>query len=111
MTPVIVDAIRTPIARIDGELRDLSAQALAATLIGAAVERSGLDPARIDEVILASATEPQGNLARRAVLDAGLPADVPATTIVSSSSAVRSSDHSWPVATCSARSMGFVTRS
>ena len=81
MTPVIVDAIRTPIARIDGALRDLAAQALAATLIGAAVERSGLDPARIDEVILASATEPQGNLARRAVLDAGLPADVPATTI------------------------------
>ncbi|MEZ5079544.1 MAG: thiolase family protein [Thermoleophilia bacterium] len=81
MTAVIVDAVRTPVARIDGDLRELTAQALAAALIGAAVERSGLDPARIDEVIMASATEPQGNLARRAVLDAGLPAGVPATTI------------------------------
>ena len=76
---VICEPIRTPVGRYGGVLRDLSVQALAATVIRALLERTALDPERVDEVILGQGY-PNGDapsLGRVAALDAGLPVGVP----------------------------------
>ncbi|MFG1923393.1 thiolase family protein [Cryptosporangium sp. NPDC048952] len=70
---VIVSAVRTPIGRsFKGTLRDTSAEALATAVVRAAVERSGLDPADIDDVILAEELAGGGDIARYAAVAAGL---------------------------------------
>ncbi len=77
---IIIDARRTPFGRLDGDLAGLDAGALAAAVI--APLRSQLpDDAHIDDVIVANATGPGGNLARRAALDAGCDVRVPGLTI------------------------------
>ncbi|GGI04139.1 acetyl-CoA C-acetyltransferase [Egicoccus halophilus] len=76
---VICEPLRTPVGRFGGALRDVSAPQLAATVIRALVERTGLDPERIDDVILGNGY-PSGEapaIGRVAALDAGLPVDVP----------------------------------
>ncbi|MGD9696666.1 MAG: thiolase family protein [Thermoleophilia bacterium] len=78
---IVVAARRTPIARLDGELAPLPAEALAATVLAALVRQTGLAADRVDDVILATAAGPGGNLARRAALDAGLAPSVPGLTI------------------------------
>ena len=76
---VICAPLRTPVGRFGGVLRDVPASQLAAAVIRALVERTGLDPARIDDVILGNGN-PSGEapaIGRVAALDAGLPVEVP----------------------------------
>ncbi len=80
----IVDAVRTAGGRRNGKLSGWHPVDLAAALIDALVQRSGVDPQRIDDVILGcvgQAGEQSGNIARNAVLASMLPESVPATTI------------------------------
>ena len=80
---VIVDAIRTPIGAFGGALAAVPASELGARLIAALLERSGLQPEQIDEVILGQVlTAGVGqNPARQAAINGGLPHTVPAMTI------------------------------
>ena len=81
---VILDAIRTPIGRYAGALRNVRPDDLAAHVVQAIVRRGGLDPATIEDVILGCANqagEDNRNIARMAVLLAGLPPDVPGQTV------------------------------
>jgi acetyl-CoA C-acetyltransferase len=76
---VICSTLRTPVGRYGGMFRDVSATTLAATVIKAVIERTGLDPERVDDVILGQCY-PSGEapaIGRVAALDAGLPVDVP----------------------------------
>ena len=78
---VLVDAVRTPIGRAGekGVFRNVRADAMATAVVKALVERSGVPPADIEDVILGCATqaEQQGlNIARNVVLLAGLPEEV-----------------------------------
>lgn len=77
----VIMGLRTPIARLDGELARLDAQALASVVVRALAERLGDAAAEVCDVILATAAGPGGNLARRVVLEAGLPVTVPGLTI------------------------------
>src|SRR5215510_4652541 len=83
-TPVITHALRTPIGRYGGALAGVRPDDLAATVIRALVERSAIDPHLIDDVILGCANqagEDNRNVARMAVLLAGLPVAVPGQTV------------------------------
>ena len=80
----IIEALRTPIGRRDGALRSVRPDDLAALVVRAAVERSGIDPASIDDVIFGNANgagEENRNVARMAVLLAGLPVEVAGQTV------------------------------
>ena len=80
----IIDAARTPVGRRRGALAAAHPVDLAAHVIGALVERNGVDPASVDDVILGCLDNigPQaGDIARTAALAAGLPATVPGVTI------------------------------
>ena len=80
----IVAAVRTPIGRRDGALRGVRPDDLAALVVGEVVERSGIDPASIDDVVLGNANgagEDNRNVARMAALLAGLPVEVAGQTI------------------------------
>jgi acetyl-CoA acetyltransferase family protein len=81
----IVDAVRTPIGRHGGALAGIRPDDLAAHVLGALVgRRPGLDPADIDDVWFGDANgagEDNRNVARMALLLAGLPADVPGATV------------------------------
>lgn len=81
----IVDAIRTPIGSFGGSLSPVRADDLAAHALSALVQRhAGLDPAAIDDVILGCANqagEDNRNVARMALLLAGLPVTVPGETV------------------------------
>jgi acetyl-CoA acyltransferase len=85
MSAYILDAIRTPIGRYGGALSSLRTDDLAALPIAALRARNpGIDWAQIDDVILGAANqagEDNRNVARMAALLAGLPVDVPGTTI------------------------------
>jgi acetyl-CoA acyltransferase len=81
---VIVDAVRTPLGRRNGRLRDWHPVDLAAEVLRALAARNDLDPATIDDVILGcfSQTGEQAlNVARSAALAAGFPESVPGTTV------------------------------
>lgn len=83
---VIVEAVRTPIGRgkPNGALHDVHPVDLLAHSLRAVVERSGIDPALIDDVIGGIVTqvgEQGSNMTRRAALAAGYPESVPATTV------------------------------
>jgi 3-oxoadipyl-CoA thiolase len=81
---VIIDAIRTPIGALGGALSAVRPDDMAALIIRSLVERSALNPALIDEVYLGCANqagEDNRNIARMAVLLAGLPVEVPAVTV------------------------------
>jgi acetyl-CoA C-acetyltransferase len=75
----IVAPLRTPVGRFGGALRTVPAEDLAATIIKAVVERSGVDPARIEDVALAQsyANSEAPCIGRWAALHAGLPIEVP----------------------------------
>jgi 3-oxoadipyl-CoA thiolase len=85
MTDVaIYSAVRTPVGRAGGALADVRPDDLAAIAVKAAVERAGIDPAALDDVILGCANgagEDNRNVARMAGLLAGLPVEVPGQTI------------------------------
>ncbi|HEV8400528.1 MAG TPA: acetyl-CoA C-acyltransferase [Gemmatimonadales bacterium] len=77
-------ALRTPVGKHGGSLAGVRADDLAAVPIKAVVERSGVDPTSIDDVILGctnQAGEDNRNVARMALLLAGLPVEVPGQTV------------------------------
>jgi 3-oxoadipyl-CoA thiolase len=97
---VVLSAVRTPIGRYGGALSDVRPDDLAATAIAAAVERAGVDPSSIDDVYFGCANqagEDNRNVARMAVLLAGLPDSVAGVTLnrlcASGLSAVVSASH------------------
>jgi len=80
----LVGGVRTPFGRYRGALADSRPDDLAALVLGAAVERAGVAPEAVDEVIFGAANqagEDNRNVARMAVLLAGMPADIPGYTI------------------------------
>jgi 3-oxoadipyl-CoA thiolase len=81
---VIVDAVRTPVGRYGGALKDVRPDDLAAICIAEIVKRNRLDPAKIEDVIMGctnQAGEDNRNVARMALLLAGLPIEVGGQTI------------------------------
>jgi 3-oxoadipyl-CoA thiolase len=80
---VIVDAVRTPIGRHGGVLKDVRPDDMAALVIGEVVKRAGVDPAMVEEVYMGCANqagEDNRNVARMAMLLAGFPTSVAAVT-------------------------------
>jgi len=81
---VIVDAVRTPIGKRGGALKDIRPDDLAAYVLRSITERTGIKPALVDDVILGcvTQTDEQGtNIARIAALLAGFPDTVPGTSV------------------------------
>ena len=81
---VILSGVRTPIGRRGGALADVRPDDLAATVIAEAVARAGVDPAEIEDVYFGAANqagEDNRNVARMAVLLAGLPETVAGVTV------------------------------
>ena len=82
--PVIVDAVRTPIGALGGALASVRPDDLAAHILRAVVERSQLDPTLVEEVYFGCANqagEDNRNVARMALLLAGLPVEVAGVTV------------------------------
>src|SRR5436309_15299206 len=81
--PVIISAVRTPNGKFQGALKTMSATQLGAIVVKAAVERAGLAPEQVDEVILGNVVSAGlgQNPARQAALRGGLLPDVAAMTI------------------------------
>ncbi|ANY24875.1 acetyl-CoA C-acetyltransferase [Gordonia terrae] len=80
----IVDAVRTPVGKRNGSLAKTHPADLGAHIISALVERTGIDPAAVDDVVfgcLDTIGGQAGNVARTAWLAAGLPLEVPGTTV------------------------------
>jgi acetyl-CoA C-acetyltransferase len=79
----IVSPLRTGVGAFGGTLRPLPANVLAAAILKALVQRSGIDPARIDDVVMAQsyANSEAPCLGRYAALEAGLPVSVPGMTL------------------------------
>ncbi|MBV8155763.1 MAG: acetyl-CoA C-acyltransferase [Candidatus Eremiobacteraeota bacterium] len=80
----VIDAVRTPIGRYGGALSLVRPDDLAATVVRAIVERTGIAPEEIDDVHFGAANqsgEDNRNVARMAVLLAGLPVEVPGATV------------------------------
>jgi acetyl-CoA acyltransferase len=80
----IIDAIRTPIGNFGGTLKEVRTDDLGAITIRELVKRTGIDPSKIDDVILGCANqagEDNRNVARMSLLLAGLPFTVPGETV------------------------------
>ncbi|MEA3033313.1 MAG: hypothetical protein QOH86_1329 [Sphingomonadales bacterium] len=80
----IVEAVRTPVGRYGGALASVRPDDLAAAVIRAVVDRSGVDPGLIEDVILGCANqagEDNRNVARMALLLAGLPVEIAGLTV------------------------------
>ncbi len=83
-TAVIVDAVRTPLGRRNGKLKDWHPVDLAAETLKALQQRTGIDPGLVDDVVMGCVMqvgEQAVNVGRNAVLAAGWPEHVPGTTI------------------------------
>ncbi|HLN76335.1 MAG TPA: steroid 3-ketoacyl-CoA thiolase [Nocardioidaceae bacterium] len=94
--PVIVEAVRTPMGKRRGWLSGLHAAELLGAAQKALVDRAGIDPALIEQVIggcVTQAGEQSGDVARRAWLHAGLPQSTAATTIDAQCSSAQQSAH------------------
>ncbi|MER5671067.1 thiolase family protein [Pseudonocardia alni] len=81
---VIVEAVRTPVGKRNGALSGLHPADLSAQVLRALVDRSGIDPARVDDVVWGCVNqvgEQTFDIGRTAVLSAGWPESVPATTV------------------------------
>ena len=82
MDAVIVEVARTPVGKFRQALASFEAPVLGSMAMKKVVEKSGIDPVKIDEVIFANLFDYNwGNLARIAVLEAGFPISVPAISI------------------------------
>jgi acetyl-CoA acyltransferase len=80
----IIDSVRTPVGRRNGALAGVRADELAAIPLAELVERTGVDPNAIEDVVMGCVTqvhEQSLNVARNAALIAGLPVDVTGTTV------------------------------
>ncbi len=96
----VIDAVRTPIGRINGRLASVRPDDLAAAALRAVVRRSGVAPEAVDDVYFGAANqsgEDNRNVARMAVLLAQLPVEVPGVTLnrlcASSLTAINSAAH------------------
>lgn len=79
---VIIRAVRTPIAKFKGDFANISVPDLAAIPLKAIIEKTGLDPAQVDEVVLGNLfASDWGNVARAALLAAGFPLSTPGITL------------------------------
>ncbi|MBC6936722.1 MAG: thiolase family protein [Chloroflexi bacterium] len=81
---VIIEAVRTPLGRRGGWLRDTHPVRLGSSVLCEVLARANVDAARLDHVIMGCVSqvgEQTFNLARSVVLDAGLPIEIPATTV------------------------------
>ncbi|MFG3293845.1 thiolase family protein [Streptomyces sp. NPDC048179] len=81
---VIVEAVRTPVGKRDGGLSGVHAADLSAVVLNALAERTGLDPALVDDVVwgcVSQVGDQSSNIGRYAVLAAGWPETVPGTTV------------------------------
>jgi acetyl-CoA acyltransferase len=81
---VIVDAVRTPVGRRNGAYKDIHPVDLSAHVLRALVERTGVDPAVVDDVVwgcVSQVGDQALNIGRNAVLAAGWPESVPGTTV------------------------------
>ena len=80
----VIDAVRTPIGRLNGALASVRPDDLAASVVRALVRRTGIEGAAVNDVYFGAANqsgEDNRNVARMAVLLAGLPVEVPGTTV------------------------------
>lgn len=81
---VIVSAVRTPVGKRNGGLSDQHAADLSALVLNELVERSGVDPSLIDDVVwgcVSQVGDQSSNIGRYAVLAAGWPESIPGTTV------------------------------
>lgn len=81
---VIVEAVRTAVGKRDGGLSGMHAADLSAVVLAALVERTGIDPEVVDDVIwgcVSQVGDQSSNIGRYAVLAAGWPESVPGTTV------------------------------
>ncbi len=81
---VIIDAVRTPFARRDGAFRETRPDSLLAHALKSLAERSGIEPAKIEDVVTGCVTqagEQGANVGRLAVMLAGFPVEVPAVSL------------------------------
>ncbi len=81
---VIVEAVRTPVGRRNGKLQDWHPVDLLAQTLAALIQRTGIDPVLVDDVIAGCVSQvgEQGlNVGRNAALAAGFPESVPGTTV------------------------------
>ncbi|BAH50869.1 thiolase family protein [Rhodococcus opacus] len=81
---VIVDAVRTPVGRRNGSLAEIHPADLSAHVLKALAERTGIDPAVVDDVVwgcVGQVGDQANNIGRSGVLAAGWPTSVPATTV------------------------------
>jgi acetyl-CoA acetyltransferase family protein len=81
---VIVEAVRTPVGRRNGALKDVHPVVLAAMALRELMQRAKVDPALVEDVVMGCVSqvgEQSLNIARNAVLQAGFPIEVPATTV------------------------------
>src|SRR5919199_3450873 len=82
--PVILEAVRTPFGRRGGVFRDTRPDALLAHTLQGLIERSGIDPEKIEDVINGTVTqagEQGANVGRLGVMLAGFPTSVPAVSL------------------------------
>ena len=80
---VIVSAVRTPIGSFGGSLKTVPARELGAVCIREALNRAGVEPAMVDEVVMGNVLQAGlgQNVARQMSIDAGIPKEVPAFTL------------------------------
>ena len=81
---VIVEAVRTPVGKRNGGLAAMHAADLSAGVLNALVERTGIDPAEVDDVIwgrVSQVGDQSSNIGRYSVLAAGWPETIPGTTV------------------------------
>src|SRR2546426_10349779 len=81
---VIVEAVRTPIGRRNGKLKDVHRAVLGSLVLKEIVHRAGIDPDLVDDVVFGCVTqagEQSLNIGRNAWLTAGFPFTTPATTV------------------------------
>ena len=83
MQPLILSACRTPIGSFGGALKDVTAPQLGAIAIREAIDRAGVEPAQVDDVLMGCVLQAGAgmNVARQAARGAGLPPEVPAETV------------------------------
>jgi acetyl-CoA C-acetyltransferase len=79
--PVIIAARRTPVCRANGALRNLRAHELLAPVLRELVAGAGVEPGAVADVVIGNAVGGGGNVARLALLEAGLPVSVPGLTV------------------------------
>ncbi len=81
---VILSAVRTPVGRFGGTLKDVTDRAMASLVIKEAVARAGVEPEQVEEVVFSQqyrTGELPANMARPVAIDAGIPIEVPQYTV------------------------------